>query len=54
MYREPINLKNFKLSTNVHPFADDKSLEKGAKVAKVEAVVEQKPQKVEKQVEKPV
>jgi len=38
MYREPINLKNFKLSTNVHPLADEKSLEKGAKVAKVETV----------------
>lgn len=54
MYREPINLKNFKLSTNVHPLADDKSHEKGAKTVKVETVVEQKEQKVERPVERPV
>ena len=42
MYREPINIKNFKLSTNVHPLADDKPHEKAAKVVKVEPVVEQK------------
>ena len=42
MYREPINIKNFKLSSNVHPLADDKPHEKAAKVVKVEPVVEQK------------
>lgn len=42
MYREPINLKNFKMSTNVHPLAEDKSHEKAAKIMKKEAVVEQK------------
>lgn len=39
------------MSTNVHPLAEDKSQEKTAKSMKVEVVMEQKEQKVEKPVE---